>query len=248
MYRYSAFIEERKNWLKEIILEHRLYVPNLSQLNDPADGRPKLAHKSGDDLFFLLYNSPAGVLARNPHMSVENQIKEGLILDYNLRHHGEEVVMRGTAESLYKELEDWRIYCLCKRWGNMSMWAKYADVHKGYCLEFVNDGPFFGSAREVSYGDSIEIDITVREHLDGRWFFRKTLDWSNEEEVRVLVPRRSLPITVIDPAWLTRLILGWKMPDPDRKMIREWAKQRSPELRVVTAFYDEFKQALKLTD
>ena len=53
--------------------------------------------------------------------------------------------MRGTAQSLYKELDDWRVYCLCKRKGNMSMWAKYAGNHTGYCLEFANIGPFFGS-------------------------------------------------------------------------------------------------------
>jgi hypothetical protein len=247
-YRYATFTDERKTWLKDTILEHRIYVPNLPQLNDPADGRPKLVYKSEDELFTLLYNSPSGVLGRNPHMSGEAKIKEGLILDYNLRHHGVEVVMKDTAQSLYKELEDWRICCLSKRWNNMSMWAKYADGHKGYCLEFANVGLFFGSAREVSYGDPIEIDITVRENLDGRWFFRKTLDWSNEEEIRVLVPRRSASVTSIDPTWLTRIILGWKMPDADRKMICEWAKQRSPELKVLVASYDELKQALQLAD
>jgi len=247
-YRYASFDGERKTWLRSTILDHQLYVPNLSQLNDPADGRPKLTGNSEDQLFALLYNSPSGVLGRNPQMSIEEQIKEGLILDYNLRHHAVDVVMRGTANSLYKELEDWRIYCLSKRWNNMSMWAKYADSHKGYCLEFANVGLFFGSARDVAYGDPIEIDITARENLDGRWFFRKTLDWSNEEEIRILVPRRSAPIKMIDPAWLTRIILGWKMPNADRKMIREWAVQRSPELKVVTASYDEFKQTLRVED
>jgi len=145
-YRYSEFTGTRREWLKSIIFEHRLYVPNLPQLNDPADGRPKLAHKSEDELFAFLYNGPGGVLTRNPHMSVEDQIKEGLILDYNLRNHGKDVVMRGTAASFYRELNDWRIYCLCKRSNNMNMWAKYAGNHAGYCLEFANVGPFFGSA------------------------------------------------------------------------------------------------------
>src|SRR5947209_6915576 len=124
-YKYASFDGQRKAWLTNLILDHKLYVPNLGQLNDPADGRPKLTQKSEDELFTLLYNSPSGILVRNPRMSVEEQIKEGLILDYNLRRHGVDVFMRGTASSLYKELEDWRIYCLSKRWNNMGMWAKY---------------------------------------------------------------------------------------------------------------------------
>jgi hypothetical protein len=221
-------------------------VPTLPQLNDPADGRPKLVRKTEDELFSFFYSSSSGVLARNPRMSVEDQIKEGLILDHNLKHHGTEIVLRNTAKILYGELEDWRIYCLSKRWNNMSMWAKYAGNHTGYCLEFANVGPFFGLAKEVSYGDPVELDFAIREHMDGRWFFRKTEDWKSEEEVRVLVPRRSACKTDIDPTWLTRLILGWKMADADRQQIREWARQRSPELMVVNASWDELDQVLRI--
>jgi len=128
----------------------------------------------------------------------------------------------------------------------MSMWAKYAGNHTGYCLEFANVGPFFGLAKEVSYGDPVELDFAIREHMDGRWFFRKTEDWKSEEEVRVLVPRRSACKTDIDPTWLTRLILGWKMADADRQQIREWARQRSPELMVVNASWDELDQVLRI--
>jgi hypothetical protein len=229
-YRYSEFNDEKREWLQETILEHRIYVPTVPQLNDPADGRPKLARKTEDELFGFLYSSPSGVLGRNPQISIEEQVREGLIVDHNIKHHGTEVIMRRTVESLYRELDDWRIYCLSKRWNNMGMWAKYAGNHTGYCLEFANTGSFFGSAREVSYGQPAELDITIREHMDGRWFFRKTEDWRTEEEVRVLVPRRSSCKTEIDPSWLTRLIIGWKMAESDRRELREWGKRGQPDL------------------
>ena len=69
-YRYSEFSETRREWLREIILEHKLYVPTLPELNDPADGRPKLARLSDDQMFHFLYDGPFGVLKRNPRMSV----------------------------------------------------------------------------------------------------------------------------------------------------------------------------------
>src|SRR6476660_3738324 len=115
-YKYSEFTGEKREWLKNIILENRSDVPRLSQLNDPADGRPKLKGMSGDEWFDFLFQE--SVLTRTPQLSVEDQIKEGLILDYNIKHHGTDVMLRGTVRSLHEELDDWRIYCLCKRSNN----------------------------------------------------------------------------------------------------------------------------------
>lgn len=247
-YRYSRFTGEKREWLKEIILEHRLYVPRVDQLNDPADGRPKLVRLTEDQLFSLLYNAPFGVLANKPHLSVEGQIREGVVLDYNIRHHGVDTMMRLMATNLNAKLSEWRIYSLSKRYDNLSMWSNYGGNHTGYCLEFANDGSFFSSAKEVTYGDSVEVDVTNSDQLNGWWFFCKRSEWSNEEEVRILLPRQSEPKQSIEPAWLRRLILGWRMPESDRLCIREWAKQRSPELKVVSAIYDDLSQTLRTDD
>lgn len=247
-YKYSPFDGKRREWLKDTIVHHRIYVPNLTQLNDPPDGRPKLVGKTEDELYSFLYNGSFGVLKRNSTMSVEEQVKEAVILDVNLRRHGKDLIMRETARLLYQELEDWRIYSLSKRYDNMGLWAKYASDHTGYCLEFANTGDFFSCANEVTYGDPVEFNIEDLAHQNGYWFFHKSRDWSSEEEVRVLVSRHSPGTISIDPRCLTRIILGWKMAEHDRKLIREWGKHRSPELKVVSAFYDEFDQALRIVD
>ena len=181
-------------------------------------------------------------------MSLEQQEYERQVLEHNLKKHGTEFFTRGLSKSLNNELNDWRIYCLSKRWDNLSLWAKYANGHSGYCLEFANIGPFFTSAKVVRYGEALEIDPTNPEHMDGRWFFCKREVWSNEEEVRVLTPRHSNCKVQIEPLWVTRLILGWKMAEADGKRIRKWAKDRLPELKVVRAIYDPMDQALKIAD
>jgi hypothetical protein len=66
--------------------------------------------------------------------------------------------------------------------------------------------------------------------------------------VRVLIRRRSHPVLTIDPLWLARVILGCKMPQPDRNRIRDWSRQRSPELRVAEASYDELDQVIRVED
>src|SRR5437899_4423573 len=51
-------------------LEHEIYIPTVSQLNDPADGRPKLAALSDDQMFDFLYES-----TRNPTLTSTAQRK-----------------------------------------------------------------------------------------------------------------------------------------------------------------------------
>jgi len=235
-YRYSS--PEHLEWLKVIILKHELYFPNLSQLNDPADGRPKLAPLSPDKLVSYLHND---FIKRHPGLTRDAQEQEAIKIRSKVENYGAEDVQRMMAQSLNAELEDYRIYSLSKRYDNLMLWAKYAANHSGYCLEFANEGPF-ASACEVTYGD-YTLDVT---DPDPYFFFCKRQEWSNEEEVRILLLRGSNPIVKIDPRWLTRLILGKDMSEADRKLIREWAKQREPELAVVNAYYDELHQVLRL--
>jgi hypothetical protein len=53
-YRYMEFTPTKREWAREVILDHRLYLPTLSQLNDPADGRPQLAPLSESALHSFL--------------------------------------------------------------------------------------------------------------------------------------------------------------------------------------------------
>ena len=130
----------------------------------------------------------------------------------------------------------------------MNLWAQYAAQHRGYCLEFANEGPLFKHAKEVSYLNPAEMEILITDPSikNGDFFFCKTRDWSNEEEVRLVLPRDKGGKVKIDPRWLTRLILGKDMSEADQKSIREWAKQRQPELDVVSAYYDPVNRAIRL--
>jgi hypothetical protein len=64
--------------------------------------------------------------------------------------------------------------------------------------------------------------------------------------VRLISARDSSPFVKIDPRWLTRIILGKDMLPDNAKQIREWAKQRDPELLVVNAYFDELHQKILL--
>jgi hypothetical protein len=130
----------------------------------------------------------------------------------------------------------------------MNLWAQYAAQHHGYCLEFANEGPLFEKAKEVSYLDSARMEILITDPSikNGDFFFCKTLDWANEEEVRLVLPRGKGSKVKFDPHWLKRLILGKDMSEADQSSIREWAAEREPELTVVNAYLDPVSRSLKL--
>ena len=150
------------------------------------------------------------------------------------------------TESLHSELKDYRIYSMSKRYDNLSLWAKYAGEHSGYCLEFVNEGPLFDTARDVIYEDSLQMDVNNPDHTNGFWFFCKRPDWRNEEEVRLVLPRGNGSRVKIDPRWLKRLILGTSVSEQNEQAIRAWARERGPGLAVVKAHYDSVEQTIKL--
>ncbi len=141
--------------------------------------------------------------------------------------------MRVIARDRDERSKEFRVYCLSKRSDILTMWENYADNHRGYCLEFANKGPFFGSTKEVIYGDTTEMDLSNPEHFKSWCIYCKRQDYSFEEEVRVHCRRTFPQFAPIDPHHLTRIILGEQMSEAHQKQILEVAKRRDPQLTVV---------------
>ena len=241
LYKYSSL--DHSEWLQSIVLEHKLYVPTLPELNDPVDGRPLLEMLSEDKLASFLFDA---FVKNNPGKPNGAYEREKQVIQYNVRHHGVETLMREMSLILNRELDGYRVYSMSKRYDNLSLWDRYAAHHTGYCLEFSNEGPLFEHTKDVIYGESAQMDVTNREHRSGYWFFCKRPEWSNEEEVRLVAIRRQGPIVAIDPKWLTRIILGKDMSAAHRSQILKWVRERKPELQAVAAKYDSFRQELVL--
>jgi hypothetical protein len=240
-YKYKA-PPDNLEWLKDVIVRHQLYFPLPRELNDPAEARPLLQMSAADSEAFLYRqwckenpSAPNDVAAQ----ALED-LREGIALMGPDKFYGQMI------DGLHDRYARRRIYSLSKRWDNMSMWAKYAADHRGYCLEFANAGLFAANfTREVEYVDAVTVNPADESEL-GTFYFRKKRDWSNEEEVRVLSPRNVSPIVTIDPALLTRVILGKDMAAPLRAQIVRWAQERDPTLVVQRADYDPTTQALRL--
>ena len=230
------------DWLKDTVVGHRLYFPLPRELNDPAEARPRVVLPEDDIERFLHRQWCKQNPAASQHDSDQalDDIRDGLAIMGPNAFYG---YLTQAAHARYGRR---RIFSLSKRWDNMSMWAKYAADHSGYCLEFANTGLFAGAC-EVEYVDVVTVNPTDDSEL-GKFYFRKKRDWSNEEEVRVLSPRNVAPIVTIDPALLTRIILGENMTADLRAQIVQWAQERKPQLVVRRAEYVSSTQALRLVE
>jgi hypothetical protein len=235
-------------WLKPIVLEHVLYLPTRAELNDDFDCLPKLAVQSEDEMISFILQR---LVKANPSLTLEFLADQEKILRFNIGKHGPRAYHPGLVEAFDKQLDEFRIYSMTKYYDKMSFWAHYAANHSGYCLEFANDGPLFENAKEVNYLAREDMDILITDPgiTSGAFFFCKILEWSHEEEVRLVLPRgKGSTVRMNDPRWLRRLILGKDMAEDHKKLIREWTQQREPELPVVSAYSDRVERVIKLRE
>lgn len=240
-YRYAS--AEHLDWLEAILLQDRLYFPSPSELNDPAEGKPKPSRVSESSIVQFLYDQ---YIANQSNLSptINDRLKQK-ITD-KVHKLGCERSLKLMSKYLNSYLNRHKIYSLCKRWNNMSMWAKYANNATGYCLEFKNSG-LFSRAYDVHYSDEdITQDFTDLSKVNSYFFFCKKSEWSNEEEVRIVTPS-SVPNPIsFDPTLLSRVILGYKISAEDKSQIIQWIKKRLIPLPVAQTRYDEFNHALEL--
>jgi len=240
-YRYAS--TENLAWLEPILLQNQLYFPSPGELNDPAEGKPKPSRASESSIAQFLYDQFVADRPNLPQAEYEN-IKHDITNE--VRNLGSEQTLKHISKYLNSILNRHKIYSMCKRWDSMSMWAKYANNHTGYCLEFKNSG-LFSSTYEVYYSDEeITQNFTNLDEVNGYFFFYKTSEWSNEEEVRIVTPSHIQNPISFDPTLLSRVILGYKISTEDKSQIIQWTKKRSIPLPVAQSGYNEFNHALEL--
>ena len=229
LYKYGS--AEHLDWLRPILLNHQLYFPSPAQLNDPKDARPRMIVTDKQGCLRQIVNPFLAVNARLPLDRLAMHVR--LMIHMVDRRDLDELAELVTP-SFHREMVKHRIYSMSTRPDNEHLWTNYASDHTGYCLQCVNDGDPFRFARTVNYGDETEIDFSNPDSIDSTFLFKKTRTYDPEEEVRILLFPRGQPHEVtFDPTLLRRVILGRRMTEPHRAIIRAWCLARSLALPVV---------------
>jgi hypothetical protein len=221
LYRYASDFD----WLEPVLRRSEIYAPTIPQLNDPRDSRPRITKMSALQVEQFLTGlvkgrANVGVITQDEHDRLVDEIRAACV------RMGPDDLLRYATTTLHSLSESVRIYCMSKRWDNMSMWAKYANGRKGYCLAFRHMGDsLFMSAREVIYSDSVGLELTDPNDTPN-WYFHKTPEWSNEEEVRIVMPLTWDAPVQIFPLTLCGIILGENAAPVDVERVKAWSAQR----------------------
>jgi hypothetical protein len=233
-YRYKS-ASNLETHLKPVILNHRIWVPMAGQLNDRMEAKPLFAEQTAESIADYLMQS---FVERTPNATHAMLEKAGREIGWLCKTESSDSLLRSMMDSFHSATEQTRIFSMAHRWNHMAMWAKYAGDHQGYCLEFDRRVHLFRAARAVIYDDSMRVDILDETHHTPEWFYCKSPDWSNEEEIRLVLPRlMGGPEFDITSQGLTRIILGDQMSADDETLIRCWADTRDPKLAVVKTMW-----------
>jgi hypothetical protein len=222
-YKYQAFPagdEEKQGWVRDILVEHKLFFAGRKCFNDPFDcvvpsllGMPGTFHKRYvEELLDRKIPSapPAEWWAKREQlMSVK--------------------ALEGAREGVQKDVDKAGVTCFCKVRADILMWAHYADKHKGLCFEF--DGSvnckFFGEAQQVQYEDYTPLVLLGDDSskMMERIILTKSKHWSYEQEYRIIKPNMAGQKSDYPDALLTGIIFGCMMGEIERQLVRQWVKE-----------------------
>lgn len=88
-----------------------------------------------------------------------------------------------------EEISKYGVSCFSKSCNIPKMWAHYADRNRGVCLRFDLDLlGFHGMYKEMIYSCNRQIVDFASPQIDENvWFFVKSIDWQEEQEIRYLI-------------------------------------------------------------
>lgn len=235
-YKYCSFAKIDR--VKPMICENKFYFATPSQLNDPSDCKNTLKDDSEEEIEKQLIEAYRKFFGNSRGDSyIKEAIKEA-------RKKGILADQREQALKILNQIMNTRngVFSLTKRPDNMALWAKYADNHKGYCLEFSNLS-WFSYVYEIIYSEKIPYTLNLEEDpSQAEFLYTKSPEWSNEEEARIL---DSPGFHIFSKDALEGIILGEHCDEENEKQIVSWIKERNANILVKKAKFNSVKQKLE---
>jgi DUF2971 family protein len=247
--------DERKCWIEDLLLHHRVYFRQRDQLNDPSELRPQFIVMGKDE---QLRDYIRKIRQADPRrLSPARRLLEEKRLLHRIRSSPQM-----PEEQLHDLLGQIGVFCLSDSYEHLLMWAHYANGHRGMAIEFDSNEGLFSVAQRVTYSD----DPPVIDRLKDDWTLMleksmlwKSKQWSYEQEWRVIarfrdavrqelfidthrVPPGVLPflraqngpgLYDIPASAVRRVLLGVRMSAEDETWVRSVVLRRAGSVQVV---------------
>lgn len=222
-YKYQAFpagFQEKQGWVRDILVEHKLFFAGRKSFNDPFDC-----------VIPSLLQTPGTFHKRYVEELLDKKIPDAPTAEWRAKREKLMSVkaLEDMREDVQKQIDKAGITCFCKIRDDILMWAHYADKHKGLCFEF--DGSencrFFGDAQQVQYEDYTPLVLLSDDSskIMERTILTKSKHWSYEREYRIFRPGMAGQKLDYPDALLTGIIFGCMMDENERQLVRQWIEE-----------------------
>lgn len=237
LYKYRSLDKVQRQYVKQIIIENKMWFASPTHFNDPFDCSPVLTVNSTKatrrNLQGMLRDEVAG-MTRNERRAMRELAFHPSFKDH-LRKAREQSLARMGVLSL-SALPD-----------QVLMWSHYADAHKGICLRLnpTLGDTLFAAAQRVIYSAKRPILSPAEddaEALVDKSILTKADFWAYEEEWRVVrhegcsFSNKGGPGLVdFDARALDGIILGACISDHDAAEVELWTQEREHPVELLRA-------------
>ena len=224
-------------WAKELIETGGIRFSVLQELNDALEGAISVSASSPQD--FTLIRSQLFEQAKKkwPHQSDEENLRVSLVVASARR----DMLIEGTATAFENRLKGERnsqaaVLCLTERCDNLPMWTYYADECRGVCIGLRTSDRVLRGIKPVRYAeDAISYDaarVITDESFrnEAPWLNTKSAELEHEREWRKIAFSGSPLVRRTSRTSLAEVILGPKMPLPEREQYRRLLENRNVQL------------------
>jgi len=241
LYKFRAYqTKEQRDWVREILVDHKVYFSRASQLNDPFDLTPRLQTATRETLLA----GARDYFKRRGTRKLEAAAKLLYLKTCDLAAH----LQKAEARMRQRIEEHYWVFSLAGNRDHPMLWSHYADKHTGLCIHFRADQKsVFCASLEVIYDDArpeLPVELyTLPEHeVWRRATLMKGKFWQYEDEFRWVrapdIDYSDLPLrfngqhAFFPPPILSGVTLGARMPDSDIKELLALAAAHVPPLPV----------------
>jgi hypothetical protein len=237
LYRYYQITEEkRRDWLRDLIVNERLFFSRPSGFNDPLDCKVPIDFAAPADKMLEHWRreSPAlfpALPAKERKLTVKALIRDAKTPKGR----------KYQEAQTHAVLDQNGISCFATSATNMLLWSYYAEGHQGVAVRFQFTPTTLARLGtsyllvDVAYQSNfphIRYYYTTRDALFRTIFGTKAIAWKHEEEWRIVLAEQHgafrLPPGIIDG-----VILGMRTRSDDEAFIRSLITQRQQPIELL---------------
>lgn len=247
LYKYGSF--KHPEYLKQIILENKLFFSNPRGFNDPFEFNPHIDGTIPNEQE-AKEEFRKTLMKKLPHSSQTKIESHAQIAVDGLKNHPTDL------SSLYSKLiSQAGVYCLTEDRYSLLMWAHYTDKHTSFCLEFSFDknSSIGNCLKPVQYAITYPTFKFLTNNFSDageKSCLTKSKEWEYEKEWRILAKYHSTPngenMLEFPPSALTGIILGCRMLYKDKNEIFGWITRRTTPMQIYQAIPDEQEYKLNI--